>query len=243
VADAKTVRLLGFKTPQAAIGAIVQGGGAYLQTGDHPRRIVAVVKDVNLESARDAALPQVFWLTNAPQWNFTVTGPDPKALWIALDDAWKAHGLAVPYELKWADDQRADVYRQEAQLTATVAVVAMLAVGVAMIGAYAMVADTLRRRRTELVLHRLHGAGDAAITRQVAAEFGLPLLAASLLALPLAAWIGERYLSGFHDRVATLPGLAAPLAASVAATLLVTTLASLRHVRQALALQPIEALN
>lgn len=243
VVDAKTARLLGFATPQAAVGALVQGGGAFLQKGHEPRRIVAVVKDVNLESARDTALPQTFWLIDKPQWNLTVTGPDPAALWTALDDAWKAHGLPVPYELKWADDQRADVYRQEGQMTATVSVVALLAVGVAMIGAYAMVADTLRRRRTELVLHRLHGAGDAAIARQVAVEFGVPLLAASAAALPLSAWIGWRYLSGFQDRVAPGSCIAATLGAALAATLLVTALAALRHVRQALALQPIEALG
>ena len=243
VIDARTARLLGFATPQAAIGALVRGGGEYLQAGTAERRIVAVVRDVRLESARSAPRPQVFWLTDSPQWVVSATGPDPKALWTAVDDAWKTHGLKIPYQLAWADDQRADVYRQEAQMTATVAVVALLAVGVAMIGAYAMVADTLRRRRTELVLHRLHGAGDAAIARQVAGEFGLPLLVAASIALPLAAWLGARYLDGFQDRVTWLPGLAAPLAGALAATLLVTALACLRHVRQALALQPVEALD
>jgi len=243
VVDAKTARLLGFATPQAAIGALVRGGGQYLQAGTAERRIVAVVRDVSLESARYAELPQAFWLMGSPQWVVTATGPDPQALWTALDDAWKAHGLKIPYQLTWADDQRADVYRQENQLTTTVAVVALLAVGVAMIGAYAMVADTLRRRRTELVLHRLHGAGDAAIVRQVAGEFGVPLLGAALVALPLAGWIGARYLGGFVDHVSWSSGLAAPLAGALAATLIVAALACLRHVRQALALQPIEALN
>jgi len=243
VVDAKAARLLGFPTPQAAVGAIVQGGGAYLQKGAETRRIVAVVKDVSLESARGPRMPQAFWLMGTPQWVVTATGPDPGALQAALEGAWKAHGLQVPHDLQWADDQRANVYRQEAQMTATVSVVALLAVGVAMIGAYAMVADTLRRRRTELVLHRLHGAGDAAIARQVAGEFGVPLLGAALVALPLAAWIGARYLDGFQDRVTWLPGLATPLLAALAATLLVTAAACLRHVRQALALQPIEALN
>jgi len=128
-------------------------------------------------------------------------------------------------------------------MTATVTALSMMAVVVAMLGAYAMVADTLRRRRTELVLHRLHGAGDAAIARQVVTGFGLPLLGAALAALPLAAWIGWRYLDGFRDHVAPLPGLAAPLLGAALATTLVTALAALRHVRQALALQPIEALT
>ena len=243
VVDAKAARLLGFATPQAAVGAIVQGGGGYLQKGGDARRIVAVVKDVTLESARSPQMPQAFWLTGRPQWVVTATGPDREALRAALDGAWKTHGLLVPYELEWADDQRADVYRQEAQMTTTVTALSMMAVVVAMLGAYAMVADTLRRRRTELVLHRLHGADDAAIARQVAAEFALPLAGAVLVALPLAAWIGWTYLSGFQDRVAPVPGLAGPALAAVAATLAVTVVACLRHVRLALALQPIEALN
>ncbi len=243
VIDARAARLLGFATPQAAVGAIVNGGGAYLQAGTTEMRVVAVIKPVNLESARDPVLPQAFWISGRPQWNLTVTGPDPQRLRAALDDAWKRHGLKVPYDLEWADDQRADVYRQEAQMTATVATVALLAVGVAMIGAWAMVADTLRRRRTELVLHRLHGAGDAAIARQVMSEFGLPLLAAAAIALPPAAWIGRAYLRGFQDRVDPASTLAGVLAAALAATVLVIALAALRHVRQALALQPIEALD
>jgi hypothetical protein len=243
VIDARTARLLGFATPQAAIGAILRGGGAYLQPGSNTRRVVAVVRDVTLESARDSASPHVFFLVDKPLWNVTATGPDWKALWDALDGAWKAHGLKVPYQLQWADDQRADVYRQEAQMTATVAALALMAVGVAMIGAYAMVADTLRRRRTELVLHRLHGASDAAIAGQVASEFGGPLLGAAIVALPLAAWLGWLYLAGFQDRVAPGPGIAGMLAAALVLTALVTALAALRHVRRALALQPIEALN
>ena len=243
VIDARAARLLGFATPQAAVGAIVKGGGAYLQAGTTEMRVVAVIKPVNLESARDPALPQAFWISGQPQWNLTVTGPDPQRLRAALDDAWKRHGLKVPYDLEWADDQRADAYRQEAQMTATVATVALLAVGVAMIGAWAMVADTLRRRRTELVLHRLHGAGDAAIARQVMSEFGGPLLAAATIALPPAAWIGWAYLRGFQDRVDPASSLAGTLAAALAATVLVIALAALRHVRQALALQPIEALD
>ncbi len=242
VIDERIARGLGFATPQAAIGALVHGGGDYLQPGKTEMRVAAVIRAVNLESARDPALPQAFWISGRPQWNVTATGPDPRRLHAALESAWQRHGLQVPYDLEWADDQRADVYRQESQMTAAVAAVALLAVGVAMIGAWAMVADTLRRRRTELVLHRLHGAGDAAIARQVMSEFGAPLLVAAAFALPLAGWIGWRYLAGFQDRVSPGPTLAGMLCAALAATVLVTALAAWRHVRRALALRPIEAL-
>ena len=242
VIDARTAHLLGFATPQAAIGAVLRGGGTFMQPGTELRRVVAVVRDASLESARDAVLPHSFLLSDKPMWNLTATGPDLEVLHEELDAAWRAHGLAVPYQLQWADDQLSDVYRQESQMTVAVAVISLLAVSVAMMGAWALVADTLRRRRTELVLHRLHGANDAAIVRRVLSEFGVPLLAATTVAWPLAGWIGWRYLQGFQDRIAPGPCIAAVLAAALVATLSVTLLAAFRHVRLALSLQPIEML-
>jgi hypothetical protein len=235
VIDAKGARLLGFSSPQAAVGELVQG--------PEPRRIVAVVKDVKLESAREAAMPQGFLLSDKPQWDLTVHGADLAVLRQTVEELWKAYGPPLVYEIRSADEQRADAYRQEQQLTTLLAVVALLAVGVAMLGAYALVADTLRRRRTELVLHRLHGAGDFDIVRQAAAEFVLPLLISAVATLPLAVWLGERYLAQFVDRVDSGIGIVLPILAASAAMLFINAVAVLRHLRQALALQPVEALR
>lgn len=244
VIDAKAVQLLGFANPQAAVGELLRGGGGFLQEGTELRRVAAVVKDVKLESARDPAMPQGFLLSDKPQWDLTIYGgPDLATLRQAVEATWKAHGPPLVYDIQSADEQRAALYRQEQQLTTMLGAIALLAVGVAMLGAYALVADTLRRRRTELVLRRVHGAGHVDIARQVAAEFAAPLLVAAAAALPIAAWLGQRYLSGFVDRVGSMTGLVLPMLAASAATLFITALAALRHVRQALALQPIEALS
>jgi len=243
VIDGKASRLLGFTSPQTAIGALLRSGGGFLQEGNELRRIVGVVKDVKLESARAPSMPQAFLLSDKPQWDLTVEGPDPLALREALQDLWKAHGPPLAYEIQSVDEQRAEVYRQERQLTLMLAAVAILAVGVAMVGAYALVADTLNRRRTELVLRRLHGAGHADIAREIAAEFASPLFIAAALGLPISVWLGQRYLGGFVDHVGSLPGLVTPLLGAALLTLIITALAAMRHVRMALALQPIEVLN
>jgi ABC-type lipoprotein release transport system permease subunit len=243
VIDEKAARVLGFSNPQSAIGELLRGGGGFLQEGSDVRRVVAVVKNVKLESARDPALPQAFLLSSQPQWDLTVHGTDMTTLRQTLEDLWKTYGPRLLYNIESVDDQLASVYRQEQQLTTMLTAVALLSIGVAMLGAYALIADTVRRRRTELVLQRLHGADSAAIVRQLGVEFVPPLLVAAVIGLPLAAWLGERYLAGFVDRVDAATGLVLPLAIAGAATVFVTTLATLRHVRQALAIQPIEALK
>ncbi len=243
VLDARAARMLGFSTPQAAVGALVRGGGDFMQEGNEPRRVVAVVKDVRLGSAREPALPQGFLLSDQPMLDFTVHGTDLPALRQAVEQLWAAHGPKAPYQMELADEQRAWVYRQEQQMTTMLAAVALLSVGVAMLGAYALVSDTLRRRRTELVLHRLHGAGHAAIVRVVTGEFVVPLLVAAALGLPLGAWLGQWYLAGFVDRVSAGSGIIVPMLVACVAILLVTAISALRHVRQALTLQPVEALR
>ena len=112
-----------------------------------------------------------------------------------------------------------------------------------MLGAYALVSDTLRRRRTELVLHRLHGADHAAIARVVTREFIVPLSIALALGLPIGVWLGAHYLAGFIDRVNIGSGVAVPALLACLALLLVLAIAAMRHLRQALNLQPIEALR
>lgn len=63
------------------------------------------------------------------------------------------------------------------------------------------------------------------------------------LTLQTGAWLGQRYLAGFVDRVHLGSAIVVPMLVACAAILLVTAIAALRHVRLALTLQPAEALS
>ena len=242
VLDAQAARLLGFATAQAAVGELVLGGGEFLQAGQQAQRVLAVIADVKLETGRETAQPRVFRITENYQVFLTLYGPDPVALRTTVEQLWQKHRLPFFYMLDAVSVQSRVAYQQEAQLAGSLGAVALLAVAVAAAGAYALVADTLRRRRTELVLRRLHGAGDKDIGMHVLGEFSVPLSVAALVALPLACWLDMVYRNGFVDRLDAATGLGVPLVLAVLVTGCVTALAAWRHVRLALALRPIEAL-
>jgi putative ABC transport system permease protein len=63
------------------------------------------------------------------------------------------------------------------------------------------------------------------------------------VALPLAAWVTQMYLSGFVVRAPVGPASVWVLLASVALLAVVTAVAVARHLRAALALRPLQALR
>ncbi len=93
------------------------------------------------------------------------------------------------------------------------------------------------------MLRKLHGAGQGAVARLLAREFAAVAGLGCLIGLPVAAWLGEAWLSRFIERAPMGPLVAGPLLLTVIALALVTILAVLRHLRAAFALRPIEALR
>jgi hypothetical protein len=68
-------------------------------------------------------------------------------------------------------------------------------------------------------------------------------LIAVVIGLPIAAWLGERYLHDFVDRVSLAEGVVLPLLVGTVVSVVITAIAATRHVRGALAIQPVEALR
>ena len=71
----------------------------------------------------------------------------------------------------------------------------------------------------------------------------MPLLVAGMVGVPMGVWLAQRYLAGFVDRVSVGGGIIMPATVACAGILLVMAAAAIRHVRQALAIRPVEALK
>jgi len=242
VLDRSAVRALGFASPEAAVGQTL-GTAPNINDG-RPLTVVAVIDDIRLEGPRSPLQPHA--ITPVAERGYGVIGVhsrDPVAtrakLAALVNERFPdAYANALPMRdmllQKVADDSR---------LGRLVGFAGLMALGLAAVGIYALAAYTLRLREREIVLRKLHGAGPAAVAGLLAREFAGVLAVACALALPVAAWLSQRYLADFVERAPVGPFSLWVLLAATALLVAVTALAVARHLHAALALRPLQALR
>lgn len=242
VLDRSAVRALGFANPEAAIGQTLGVSAEF--NGGKPATVVAVIDDIRLEGARSVPVPKA--ITPVAERGNGVIGVhtrDPQAtrrkLVALLNERFPNAGAeALPLR-----DMLMQTVAVDERLGYLVGIVGLLALGLAAVGIYALAAYTLRRREREIVLRKLHGAGAGAVAGLLLREFAGVLVAACAVALPLAAWLSQRYLADFVERAPVGPGSLRVLLAAVALLAVVTAVAIARHLHAALALRPLQALR
>ncbi|MFT7722402.1 MAG: ABC transporter permease [Roseateles sp.] len=242
VLDRSAVRALGFASPEAAVGQ--QLGTAPNIDGGRPATVVAVIEDIRLEGPRSP--PQPHAIRPEAERGYGVIGVhsrDPQATRAKLAALVKARFPDADASALTMRDMLLQKVIDDTRLGRLVAIAGLMALGLAAVGLYALAAYTLRRREREIVLRKLHGAGPGAVAGLLAREFAGVLAVACAVALPLAAWLSQRYLADFVERAPVGPFSLWVLLAATALLAVVTALAVARHLYAALALRPLQALR
>jgi putative ABC transport system permease protein len=240
VLDTTAMQVLGFASPEAAVGQLLAGGGDYMQLGKDRFRVAAVIPRIRQESAHDARAPMLLRVTDAPQNVLTLAGPDMAALRQAVQVVWPRVFPQDELTMGSVDEQLGDVYERDRRIGRMAAAGSLLALMLAGFGVYALTAHVVRRSAREIVIRKLYGAGPARIARLVAREFAPLLALAAVVGLPLAAWIAHAWLTQFVERTS-----AAFWALPIALVLLLamTACAAARHAIVAMTLRPTAALR
>ena len=131
-------------------------------------------------------------------------------------------------------------YEDDLRLAKMLGGASLVALGLAAFGIYVLSAYTVQRNRRQIVMRKLHGAGNAAIARRLGIEFGLALAAAAMIGLPAAAIANRLYLAGFVEHAPFGPW---PLVAAFGLACLAAALATARHTVAAMRMRPVDALR
>lgn len=234
IINARAANLLGFASAGQAIGA-------GLRNGDDVMKVIGVIPDIRQRSLHDAPGGVVYGILQPFEVSvLSVRSRDPAQTLRMLPATWAKYFSDEVMRVAPVDVQLARLYAGDERLGKVVGAGGAIALCLAAFGLYALSAYTVRRRNLEIVIRKLYGAAPRDIAMLLIRDLSLSLGLGALVGLPVAAWLGEAYLSMFVDR-APLALLSLVVALLVAVAIAVLTAGW--HTARAMRLLPAQALR
>ncbi len=229
VINSRAAISLGFASAQAAVGQ-------YIQDSDGNNfRVVGVAGEMRHASLREASAPVLYFLAKNARVLTIRTQGDRAAVAEAIEGLWKQHFPQDILHLSTGEAAYALDAEEDARVAAMLAVSTVVASLIAGFGIYVLAAYSVQRRKREITVRKLFGAGSWQIASLLSKEFTLIVVAAAVCGLPLAAVVIHRYLMDFVER-APIGGW--PLLAALVTSCLVAAAATSRHTLAAIRMRP-----
>jgi len=190
------VRRLGW-TPEEAVG---QTFHAWDRDGG---TVIGVVEDFHFQSFDQPIEPLVInW---KPGWTwFVAARVAPGNVSEAVDHleaTWQTFAPGYAFDYTFVDRDFARLYASEQKMGQLFGFFATLAVLVACFGLFGLSAYTVQRRTKEVSIRKVLGASVSEIVALLSRDFAVLVLAACVLAAPIAYVLMNRWLDGFAYRV------------------------------------------
>lgn len=182
-------------TPQQAINRIIKKNA----TGP----VVGVVKDFNFSSLHNPIGPLVIFLSRDFSRDFMlrINGNNMQRTLARLEAVWKQRIPDRPFNYHFLDDDYNKLYLAEQRTSQLFSVAAGLAIILACLGLFGLAAFTTVQRTKEIGIRRVLGANVSSITLLVAKNFLQLVSIAIIIAVPLAWWVGNKWLEDFAFRI------------------------------------------
>jgi putative ABC transport system permease protein len=233
VLNESAARMLGFKSPQAAVGHLVswhfiRGLSMTNLAATIPppqsSEVIGVVPDFTFGSVRQPINPSYYYVgpkddvLGSVALNIKLNPGHTTQAVSGIGRLWAKIGHGMPLQQYFADQFMLRLYIDNIIQGGFVAVCAVIAISIACLGLFALSAYTTERRTKEIGIRKAMGASSQDILRLLLWQFTQPVLWANVLALP-AAWLAMNWwLKGFAYHVSVAPWTFA--AAAVAGVLI-----------------------
>jgi putative ABC transport system permease protein len=206
VLNAYAARKLGFKSPQDAVGKVINSELFEPGTGMANINIIGVVGDTRFRSVRQPIDPIMFQnVKRGPGWMIIRYRGDPARAEAAVERQWKQISNDVPFEAKFSEDIIRELYKAEDSRAHIFAAFSLLAVIIGCLGLFGLAAFTAERRTKEIGIRKVLGARTRDIVRLLVWQFSRPVIIANVIAWPVAWWLMRDWLNGFDQRISLTP--------------------------------------
>ncbi|HZF31538.1 MAG TPA: ABC transporter permease [Gammaproteobacteria bacterium] len=212
VVDREAVRLLGWSTPQQAVGQVVyqraDAGSGVATTSALAFEIVGVVDAAPLTLLTLGTKGHAFHLDPRDALPIVRLAADGVQAGIAhIQTVWQglADNPAGTMRPMFLDDARDQSLRAMNGLTTALLTVVAFGFSVALAGIFGMALFVANRRRHEIGIRKCLGANSNRILRQLLVEFGRPVVIGNVVAWPIGYLLADIYVQWFVARMSFTP--------------------------------------
>ncbi|MTI41985.1 ABC transporter permease [Fulvivirga lutimaris] len=227
----------GFATPEDALGKRLKN-----QFADSAfREIIGVVKDYNFSSLKDK-MEALVLSPSRRAWKIAIklSSTNVQQQLADIEVEYKRIVNVYPFEYQFLDAKIEAMYNEEVTQKNIFILFSLTSIGISCLGILGLAAFTANQRSKEISIRKVLGASVYNISLQLSSQFTKLVLAANLIAWPLAWLFADEWLSNFAYSISLNPFYF--IIAGVA-TLIIALLTILYQSLSAAISNPIDALK
>ena len=166
--------------------------------------IIGVVRNFNIKPVQFNVEPVLLFYHFSRGYDYVVVKTAPGGTKQAIETLKKQFATVFPeavFDYGFVDKDLDALYASEQKMGQLFNVFSVIAIFISCLGLFGLSAYTTQRRIKEIGVRKVLGASVQGIVGLLAREFLLPVVLATLIAFPLAAWGMDKWLHAFAYRI------------------------------------------
>jgi putative ABC transport system permease protein len=200
ILNESAVKILGWNSPQAAIGKIIESGG---HGEEYNKKIIGVTKDFHYQSLQKQIEP--LGMLYRPDYfgvlNLIVKTENLPETLAFVKNKWTELHLGKIFSYNFLDKSFDQLYAAEEKTGKIFTTFAVLAVFLSCLGLFGLSSFVAVQRTKEIGIRKILGATVPKILRLIAGEFVWLVLAANLISWPISYYVMITWLGNFAYRI------------------------------------------
>ncbi len=193
IINESAVKKIGWKSPEEAIGRIIEYGG-------WKGNVIGVVKDFNYESLHNQISPVIMYYdpSDFDLVSIRVAPFEMNKTLTFIEKTWQVYNASgYPFSFEYLNDRYNRLYKSEEKMRTIFSYFMIVAISIAILGMVGLSVFLIERRTKEIGIRKVNGAKVSEILNMLNKDFIKWVIIAFVIALPIA-WFGmHRWLENF----------------------------------------------
>lgn len=199
IINEEAVIKLGFSSPEEAIGSKIT---YKTRRNGEPSTVIGVLKNFYQRSPKEAHIPMVFpYADDASYFSVRLQTEDMHSAVASVKKVWDEAFPGTIFHYFFINERYDQQYQADAQFGKVIATFSVLAVFIACLGLFGLSSFTIVQRTKEIGIRKVLGASVLQIVNLLSKDFTKVILIAAVLALPVAYFAMEQWLSTYATRI------------------------------------------